>query len=169
MCVNLNAIKKILKRQSLVLGIGFSVVLLVACKQESPALWIPENWHPSLTQVREQLESVANPAVPVNQQQLSQTSQALADTVDTQLFIVYVQLMQRLDPQLQTELFNEQAHWLELRTRQATAAVVSKGGSLAPLEYNKAFIEITEARLKEIQQRGENSSLSTNPNQETEQ
>jgi len=79
----------------------------------------------------------------------------MADVSDAQLFISYIQLMQRLDQQQRADLFKEQQAWLEARIQQASAAIISKGGSLAPLEYNDAFIEITEARLKDLQQRGD--------------
>lgn len=143
-----------LKRSAKAFEIAFIVLIMVACGQTQPISWIPENWNPSLQQVREQLGSLANQAAPVNQQALSQASQLMADSADAQLFITYVQLMQRLDHAQRSELFEQQAAWLALRTQQAGAAVVSQGGSLAPLEYNNAFIEITEARLKELQQRG---------------
>lgn len=90
---------------------------------------------------------------PVNQQSLSQASQLLADAADAQLFIVYVQLIQRLDQPGRTALFNEQQTWLATRAQQATKAVISQGGSLAPLEYNNAFIEITEERSRQLNER----------------
>lgn len=136
---------------------GFAGVwFLLACSQSQPDLWIPENWKPSLEQVREQVDSLANQTAPASQQQLSQSSQNMADVADVQLFISYIQLMQRLDQQQRSDLFKEQQAWLETRIQQASAAIISKGGSLAPLEYNDAFIEITEARLKDLQQRGDN-------------
>jgi len=136
---------------------GFAGVwFLLACSQSQPDLWIPENWKPSLEQVREQIDSLANQTAPASQQQLSQSSQNMADVADVQLFISYIQLMQRLDQQQRSDLFKEQQAWLETRIQQASAAIISKGGSLAPLEYNDAFIEITEARLKDLQQRGDN-------------
>lgn len=135
---------------------GFAGVwFLLACSQSQPDLWIPENWNPSLEQVREQVDNLANQTVPANQQQLSQSSQNTADVADAQLFIIYIQLMQRLGQQQRSDLFKEQQAWLETRIQQASAAIISKEGSLAPLEYNDAFIEITEARLKDLQQRGD--------------
>jgi len=131
------------------------VWFLLACSQSQPDLWIPENWKPSLEQVREQIDSLANQTAPASQQQLSQSSQNMADVADAQLFISYIQLMQRLDQQQRSDLFKEQQAWLEARIQQASAAIISKGGSLAPLEYNDAFIEITEAKLKDLQQRGD--------------
>lgn len=135
---------------------GFAGVwMLLACSQSQPDLWVPENWKPSLEQVREQVDSLAKLTAPASQQQLSQTSQNMADIADAQLFISYIQLMQRLDQQQRAVLFKEQQAWLEARIQQASTAIISKGGSLAPLEYNDAFIEITEARLKDLQQRGD--------------
>jgi uncharacterized protein YecT (DUF1311 family) len=129
-----------------------SVIAVVACSQLQTEYWIPENWSPSLAQVTEHLGSIDKTGSS-NQLDLSQTSQLLADSADAQLFISYVQLMHHLDQQQRSALYKEQQAWLATRTQLSNAAVASKGGSLAPLEYNSAFLEITEARLKDIQQR----------------
>ncbi|MDO9162011.1 MAG: lysozyme inhibitor LprI family protein [Methylococcaceae bacterium] len=154
--MNLNATNNVLRRSILAICGFAGVWLLIACSQSQPGLWIPENWKPSLEQVREQIDGLANQAAPASQQQLGQSSQNMADVADAQLFISYIQLMQRLDQQQRADLFKEQQAWLDARNQQASAAVISKGGTLAPLEYNNAFIEITEARLKNLQQRGGN-------------
>jgi uncharacterized protein YecT (DUF1311 family) len=58
-----------------------------------------------------------------------------------------------LDGKEQRDLFDEQKNWLAKRDELAQAAVVSKGGSLAPLEYASAFRKVTEKRLAELEQR----------------
>jgi uncharacterized protein YecT (DUF1311 family) len=58
-----------------------------------------------------------------------------------------------LDGKEQKTLFDEQKSWLVKRGELAQSAVVSKGGSLAPLEYAGAFRQLTEKRLAELEQR----------------
>lgn len=114
---------------------------------------IPETWTPSLEQVKDYLDESSKAEVQAPQQTLNRMSQNLADISDAQLFIVYIQLMQTLEAQGQAGLFEEQKRWLGKRAESAQAAVISKGGSLAQLEYNGAFKKITEERLAELQKR----------------
>jgi uncharacterized protein YecT (DUF1311 family) len=46
--------------------------------------------------------------------------------------------------------FHEQKKWLRERERKAAGAVQSKGGSLAALEYNGAFADLTKKRIAEF-------------------
>jgi uncharacterized protein YecT (DUF1311 family) len=117
--------------------------------QENFAL-IPDAWDPSLEQVREFVEGTSSTQSPINQKFLSDSSQNLADIRDAQLFIVYVRLMQSLEAKQRTGLFKEQQRWLEKREQTAKSAVISKGGSLAPLESNNVFRNMTEERLSEL-------------------
>jgi uncharacterized protein YecT (DUF1311 family) len=114
---------------------------------------IPEAWNPSLEQAREFVEEMPGTQSPVNQKFLSDISQHLADIRDAQLFIAYVRLMQSLDAKQRTDLFREQRRWLEKRAQAAKSAVLSKGGSLAPLERNNVFRKMTEERLSELRNR----------------
>jgi uncharacterized protein YecT (DUF1311 family) len=88
-----------------------------------------------------------------SQQALNRASQNLADLVDARLFITYVLLLQKLDKKGRQVLFSEQKAWLAQRAASARAAVVSKGGSLAPLEYASALSDITKKRLAELEAR----------------
>ena len=114
---------------------------------------VPETWAPALEQVSGYLEDSAKVEIKAPQQTLNQNSQNLADIRDAQLFILYIELMQRLDARGQAELFKEQKRWLGKRVEYAQSAVVSKGGSLAPLEYNGAYKKYTEDRLLQLQKR----------------
>ncbi|PPK73941.1 uncharacterized protein DUF1311 [Methylobacter tundripaludum] len=114
---------------------------------------VPESWAPSLEQVSGYLEEAAKADTKASQQTLNQNSQNLADICDAQLYILYIELMQRLDARGQAELFKEQKRWLGKRVDYAQSAVVSKGGSLAPLEYNGAYKKYTEDRLLQLQKR----------------
>ncbi len=114
---------------------------------------VPEFWVPSLEQVAETLDESSKGDTQASQQALNRVSQNLADVRDAQLFITYIHLMQALDARGQAQLFEEQKRWLGKRDELARAAVVSKGGTLAPLEYSGAFRKITEERLAELQKR----------------
>ena len=114
---------------------------------------VPESWMPSLDQVAEAFEESAMTNVQTSQQALNQFGQDLADLRDAQLFIVYMKLMQSSDPSIQADLFKEQERWLNQRKEKAQASIVSKGGTLASLEYSEAFRKITEERLKELKAR----------------
>jgi len=133
------------------LSLSLLVMLLQGCHQtHEPLVLIPNTWSPSLTQAREFVVGTSNKPAEINQRILSNTSQTLADISDAQLFIVYVRLMQTLSDNDRSRLFDEQQRWLETREHRARAAVVSEGGTLAPIEYNGVFRKITETRLSEL-------------------
>ncbi|MDO8938038.1 MAG: lysozyme inhibitor LprI family protein [Methylicorpusculum sp.] len=130
---------------------GFLIAVLAGCDHlQTDKEVIPQSWQPSLTTLREFLESDQVNQTAVNQRRLNDQSQHLADILDAQLFIVYVQLLQTLDGQNRDALFEEQRRWLTDRETASKNAVVSKEGSLATLEYNGAFIKMTQDRLAEL-------------------
>jgi uncharacterized protein YecT (DUF1311 family) len=120
---------------------------------ESPSQLVPDGWKPSLEQAQTTIQDELETKAQKSQQYLNRTSQNLADLTDAQLFITYTLLMQNLDGKEQKTLFDEQKSWLVKRGELAQSAVVSKGGSLAPLEYAGAFRQLTEKRLAELEQR----------------
>jgi len=119
----------------------------------APRLLVPTAWTPSLEQVQEGVEEGIAAQPQQSQQALNRASQHLADLADARLFITYILLLQKLDEQGRQALFTEQKAWLVQRAASARAAVVSKGGSLAPLEYASAFSDITKKRLAELEAR----------------
>jgi uncharacterized protein YecT (DUF1311 family) len=145
------------------LGIVIGVLLLVLCvpkpeaQQESaeltPTILVPMEWRPSLEQVQEEVENGIAAQPHQSQQALNRASQNLADLADARLFITYVLLQQKLDEKGRKALFMEHKAWLTQRAALARAAVVSKGGSLAAMEYASAFIDITKKRLAELEAR----------------
>ncbi len=149
LCLKLNkAISVMIK----IIGVAAISLAVVGCGQVMQQQdWMPQNWQPSLQQVVDTFDEAVQ--TQTTQQALSNNSQNLADLVDAQLFIVYVQLMQLLSATEQSALFDDQQQWLEARLQQSTAAIVSTGGSLATLEYNDMFRQLTEARLAKLQQR----------------
>jgi uncharacterized protein YecT (DUF1311 family) len=120
---------------------------------ESPSQLVPDGWKPSLGQVQTTLQDELETKAPKSQQYLNRTSQNLSDLADAQLFITYTLLMQNLDGKERKALFDEQKDWLAKRDELAQSAVVSKGGSLAPLEYASALRQVTEKRLAELEER----------------
>jgi uncharacterized protein YecT (DUF1311 family) len=120
---------------------------------ESPSQLVPDGWKPSLGQVQTTLQDELETKAPKSQQYLNRTSQNLSDLADAQLFITYTLLMQNLDGKERKALFDEQKDWLAKRDELAQSAVVSKGGSLAPLEYASALRQVTEKRLAELEGR----------------
>ena len=120
---------------------------------ESPSQVVPDGWKPSLEQAQTTIQDELEAKAQKSQQYLNRTSQNLSDLTDAQLFITYILVMQNLDGKEQKTLFDEQKNWLAKRDELAQSAVVSKGGSLAPLEYASAFRQVTEKRLAELEQR----------------
>jgi uncharacterized protein YecT (DUF1311 family) len=139
----------------------FVFALLTACYStgrdtaESPSQLVPSGWQPSLEQVQTSIQDELETKAQKSQQYLNRTSQNLSDLADARLFITYTLLMQNLDGKEQRNLFDEQKNWLAKRDELAQSAVVSKGGSLAPLEYASAFRQATEKRLAELEQRSQ--------------
>ena len=120
---------------------------------ESPPQLVPSEWTPSLEQVQTSIQDELETKAQKSQQYLNRTSQNLSDLADAQLFITYILLMQSLNGKEQKTLFDEQKNWLAKRDELARSEVVSKRGSLAPLEYASAFRQVTEKRLAELEQR----------------
>jgi uncharacterized protein YecT (DUF1311 family) len=114
---------------------------------------VPNIWVPSLDQALSYMEDSSKSESNTTQRRLTQISQNLADLRDAQLYIVYVRLMETLDPKERAKLFDEQKRWLDKRTELARNSVTSKGGSLEPLEYSSSFDEVTIKRLAELQER----------------
>ena len=120
---------------------------------ESPPQLVPSEWKPSLEQLQTSIQDELETKAQKSQQYFNRTSQNLSDLADAQLFITYILLMQSLNGKEQKTLFDEQKNWLAKRDELARSEVVSKGGSLAPLEYASAFRQVTEKRLTELEQR----------------
>jgi uncharacterized protein YecT (DUF1311 family) len=120
---------------------------------ESSSRIVPSEWKPSLEQVQASIQNEFEAKAQKSQQYLNLTSQNLSDLADARLFITYTLLMQNLDGKEQRNLFDEQKNWLAKRNELAQSAVVSKGGSLSPLEYASGFRQATEKRLAELEER----------------
>jgi len=159
-------------RLSIYLGIMIGSLLLLSCapnpevpkehtdsvpnvgaKEPAPTDLVPMEWAPSLEQVQEDVEEGIAAQANQSQQAMNRASQNIANLADARLFIAYILLMQKLDEKGRAELLTEQKIWLAQRAASAQAAVVSKGGSLEPLEYASAVGDITKKRLAELESR----------------
>lgn len=145
------------KARTLVVRLIMLLLMLSATQGQSLAQdrldIVPPGWHPSLQEPLAFLEEEANAKTQLSQQFLNRNSSSLAALRDAQLFITYISLMQLLDKPGRQTLFEEQRDWLKQRQEQAKAAIKSAGGSLQPLEYNRAFQQMTEARLAALRKR----------------
>lgn len=73
--------------------------------------------------------------------------------LDAQVTIYYMRLLSTLRGTGRRKLFEQQEAWVKRHQEESTAAVESHGGSLAPLEFGMAYVDITRARLKELKAR----------------
>lgn len=138
-------VRKALSPLSSPLLICFVFALVSACASpgrdsaESLSQLVPSGWKPSLEEVQTSIQDELETRAQKSQQYLNRTSQNLSDLTDARLFITYILLMQSLDGKEQKTLFDEQKNWLAKRDELARPAVVSKGGSLARIEYASVF------------------------------
>lgn len=112
---------------------------------------IPENWQPYISQAFKYLEAELDNAMA--QQHMNRISADMGFILDAELFVLYVRLFERTAPDSQEALKKEQSKWLLKRSEHAEKSVESHGGSLAPLEYNLAYIDKTKERIAELQSR----------------
>jgi uncharacterized protein YecT (DUF1311 family) len=125
---------------------------LPAPKDKTATLILPNEWTPYLDQAVQYLQGELE-AWQHGQQGANRISADLGFIQDAKLFQNYVRLYERHALHRREELRKEQQDWLGERQTRAKAAVQSHGGSLAPLEFNNEFIEVTAARIKELEAR----------------
>jgi uncharacterized protein YecT (DUF1311 family) len=110
---------------------------------------VQEDWAPYLDPAVEFLYATLREGH-VPQQRMNRVSASVAEVTDAQLFVLYTRLFQSLSPADQIDLYREQEDWRAKRDSYAESQVESRGGSLAPLEYNEAFSEYTTKRIDEL-------------------
>lgn len=128
------------------LGTFISTPSSVAQTNITPPDWLPA-LSPSIRTALEQLKEADTQA------EMNSLSRQVAEMTDAQLFIAYVRLYEKLGTKERAALVAEQTKWLKARTKAASDAVESEGGSLAPLEANSAEVTFTEQRLAELRAR----------------
>lgn len=113
---------------------------------------LPPDWSPYLDQAIDFLNAELE-APHRGQQGMNRISADLGFLYDAKLLELYVRIFERLAPDQRQQFRAEQQNWLETRNDQSQAAVESHGGTLAPLEYNSKFIELTQQRFNELEQK----------------
>jgi len=91
------------------------------------------------------------PAYPQSQPEMTAQSQADFDKADARLNKLYKETLAGLDAEGKMKLIASERAWLTYRDAEATFEADSeRGGSMAPMIYNQACLELTEARIKQL-------------------
>ena len=93
------------------------------------------------------------PALAANTTQTGLNHQAHANyqAAEVALNNAYLQLMSSLDTERQAQLTLAQHAWLAFRDAEAEfRAAVFEGGSIQPLIYSQALVELTEHRINQL-------------------
>jgi uncharacterized protein YecT (DUF1311 family) len=110
------------------------------------------DWHPRLDQPIQQLEEVL--AATEQQQPRNYTSANLGFVLDAKLYLLFDRYIRSVPAADRSPIVEEQRQWLEKRRRATDEAYAEyEGGTFASFAGNRAFIEITKARVSEIEQR----------------
>ena len=92
-----------------------------------------------------------NPAYPQSQPEMNAQSQADFEKADVRLNAIYKKTLATLDEVGKKKLIASERAWLAYRDAEATFEADSeRGGSMAPMIYNQACLELTEARIKQL-------------------
>lgn len=97
--------------------------------------------------------SIEQQAPPANTLQVGLSHQAHANyqAADITLGNAYLQLLSSLDTERQSQLTLAQNAWLTFRDAEAEfRAAVFEGGSIQPLIYSQALVELTEYRAAQL-------------------
>jgi len=114
---------------------------------------LPKDWKPHLDLVARSIEKDLGKSTV--QQEMNLLSGLLAEVKDAELLIAYLRLYSSLGGKGRKQLKAEQSKWIKARD----VAVAELGphdssrGSIAPMEDNQLFVNLTEKRIKELRQR----------------
>ena len=137
----------------------FSIIsgLIVAaacggCVHEKVSPTLLQDWSPKLDQPIRQLREVL--AATEQQQSMNYTSANLGLVLDAKLYILFYDYLDELDEGARARAIEEQHVWRVDRQRAFQEAYKEyEGGSFASYAGNTRFIEMTEARIEEIEKR----------------
>jgi len=138
-------------------GIPSALALIVAvacasCASNPPATASKLDWHPQLDQPIRQLEEIL--AATEQQQPRNYTSSNLGFVLDAKLYLLFDRYVASVPEADRPEIVNEQRHWLEARNRATDVGYAEyEGGTLASFAGNRAFIDMTKARISDIESR----------------
>jgi uncharacterized protein YecT (DUF1311 family) len=114
---------------------------------------LPKDWKPNLDLVARSIEKDLEQSTA--QQEMNLLSGLLAQVKDAELAVAYLRLYSSLGDKKRKQLKAEQSKWLKKRD-QAVEELGPHGssrGSMAPMEDNHLFIDLTEKRIKELRRR----------------
>lgn len=77
-------------------------------------------------------------------------SASIGELLDAELYLLTMRALTKVSPSDKSRLLREHFEWRETRFLESQGAVESHGGSLAKLEFNIKFNELTEGRIKVI-------------------
>jgi uncharacterized protein YecT (DUF1311 family) len=141
--------------QRLVIAYVLPLTMAIGCASRTsppPATAGKLDWHPKLDQPIQQLEEVL--AATEQQQPRNYTSANLGFVLDAKLFLLFERYIASVPASDRPAIVDEQRQWLEKRKRATEEAYAEyEGGTLASFAGSRAFLEMTKARLSEIEQR----------------
>ncbi len=113
----------------------------------------PKDWKPNLDLVARSIERDLEQSA--GQQEMNLLSGLLAEVKDAELAIVYLRLYSSLGEKGRRRLKAEQTKWIRKRDKamEDLGPHDSSRGSIAPLEDNQLFVDLTEKRIKELRRR----------------
>ena len=84
---------------------------------------------------------------------MNSSAWAMASVRDASLFVIYVELYQRLDAKAQLALFHEQETWLAKRKKLVQAKYTPDRSTDAGLNASAEHMDLTDKRIKELSER----------------
>ena len=141
--------------QRLVIAYVLALTMAVGCASQTsppPATTGKLDWHPKLDQPVRQLEEVL--AAAEQQQPRNYTSANLGFVLDAKLYLLFERYISSVPASDRPAIVDEQRQWLEKRKRATKEAYAEyDGGTFASFAGSRAFIEMTKARVSEIEKR----------------
>jgi uncharacterized protein YecT (DUF1311 family) len=94
-----------------------------------------------------------NSAYAQSQPELNAAADAEYQKADARLNATYKKLLAKLDDEGKKKLIAAERAWVAYRDAQADfdADAAARGGSMEPMEYSNSCLELTEARIKQLE------------------
>jgi len=132
--------------------VAMAAALLLSAGGVFAADPFPKGWKPDLSAVNDLLVKELENAP---QQRMNAVSGRIAELRDAELAIAYLRLYSSLGEKGRTQLKAEQSKWIKTRDQavEELGPHDSSRGSIAPMEDNQLFTDLTEKRIKELRRR----------------